>query len=251
MPNFEIDYSKVYKPSKAAIRRVDEMAARHPVGGLIVPEKLTDSMLLGDARGKAAIPQTVDCMDLCLPAKDQGEKPWCAAYAAAAYLENILFRRTHVPQSVDPTWIYEYAKKVDGMPNDPGTTIPAVLQALLAYKCFGENKCQIKTLRTLDHVLMALHQQQACLLGLNVSKEWYACNSKKTAIYAQKGCDKTQVGGHCVLCVGTIRDQGLLLRNSWGDKWGFYGTSIISFDEFRRQFLYGGVVDGVLDGMRL
>lgn len=251
MPKFEIDRDKVYQPSDAENRRASEMEARHPVGGLIIPSNVKDSMLLGDMRGSAAIPQTVDCMDFCLPAKDQGDKPWCAAYAAAEYLENILFRRTHVPQSVDPAWIYEYAKKVDGMPNEPGTSIQAVFQALLANKCFGNNNCQIKILRTLDHVLMALHQQQSCLLGLNVSKEWYVCNSKKTAIYAQKGCDKTQVGGHCVLCVGAIRDQGLLVRNSWGDKWGFYGTSIISFDEFNRQFIYGGVVDGVLDGMRL
>lgn len=251
MARFEIDRNKVYKPSDAESRRASEMEARHPAGGLMIPSNIRDSMLLGDARGTAAIPQTVDCMDFCLPAKDQGEKPWCAAYAAAAYLENIVFRRTHVPQSVDPAWIYKYAKKVDGMPYEQGTSIPAVFQALIANKCFGDNKCQIKMLSTLNHVLMALHQQQACLLGLNVSKEWYACNSKKTAIYAQKGCDDSQVGGHCVLCVGAIRDQGLLVRNSWGDKWGFYGTSIISFDEFKRQFIYGGVVDGVLDGMRL
>jgi len=247
---FKIDYRKVYKPSKSEQKRVEEMEARHPVGGLLAPRDGFREQPLS-ARDQIVTPKTMDSSDFCLPAKDQGTKPWCAAYSSAAYLETILFRRTHVPQTVDPTWIYEYAKRVDGMPNDDGTTITAVLKALLANKCFGDNICQIKTLMSLEQVMMALHQQQTCLVGLNISREWYACNSKKAAIYAQKGCDTTLVGGHCVLCVGVIRDQGVLVRNSWGEQWGFYGTAILSFDEFKRQFIYGGVIDGVLDGMRL
>lgn len=251
MSPFEIDFTKVYEPTAEDIKNAEEMASRHPAGGLIVPEEIRSALPMVSASDNIHTPLSLDCVDMCLPAKDQGKNPWCAAFGAASYLESILFRKTHVPKAVDPTWIYQYAKKVDGMPNEDGTTLQAVLEALLAHKCFGDNKCQIKILRTRQQVMMALHQQQACLLGLNVTKEWYACNEKKTAIYAQKGCDTTQVGGHCVLCVGARRRHGIVVRNSWGDKWGYYGSAIISFAEFDRQFLYGAAVDGVLDGMRL
>ena len=189
-------------------------------------------------------------MDYFLPAKDQGKKPWCAGYAAASYLENILWRRDDVPQKVDPTWIYQWAKQHDGMPNADGTSLTAVLDALTAYKFFPADVCPVKVLRTIEQVKYALHKYGCCLLGLNISKEWYSCNSKKTAIYGQKGCDNSLIGGHAV-AAGGMDENGIQLLNSWGEPWGRDGFFIISWKELSREFAYASVLDNSLNDMRM
>ena len=225
--------------------QIEEMAARYPVGDLVVPKDLETLPVLKVALSKFVVPKTVYCMDYFLPAKDQGKKPWCAGYAAAAFLENILWRRQDIPENVDPTWIYQWAKKHDGMPNVDGTSLTAVLDALLAEKWFPADKCATKVLRSQEQVKYALHKYGCCLLGLNISKEWYACNSDKTAVYGQKECGTSLIGGHAVVA-GGMDESGIYILNSWGEKWASYGRCLVTWDEFDRQFIYGAVIDNCL-----
>ena len=229
---------------------VEEMAARHPVGDLIVPRNLDELPALGFSSSQFVAPRTVYCMDYFLPAKDQGRKPWCAGYSAAAFLENILWRRDDVPQNVDPTWIYQWAKQHDGMPTIDGTSLTAVLDALLAHQCFPANKCQVKVLKSIEQVKYAIHKYGCCLLGLNISKEWYSCNSKKTAIYGQKGTDQSLIGGHAVVA-GGMDDTGIYILNSWGAEWASYGRVLLTWEQMKRQFIYGAVLDNCLVDVRI
>lgn len=228
----------------------DEMAARHPVGDLAIPRNIDDLPVLGFSASQFVAPRTVYCMDWFLPAKDQGKKPWCAGYAAAAFLENILWRRSDVPQNVDPTWIYQWAKQHDGMPSVDGTTLTAVLEVLLAHKCFPADKCPVKVLRTIDQVKYAIHKYGCCLLGLNISREWYSCNSRKTAIYGQEGCDQSLIGGHAV-AAGGMTEQGIYILNSWGEEWSSYGRVILTWEQLKKQFIYGAVIENCLIDMRM
>lgn len=229
---------------------IGEFESRHPVGDLVVPSDLDELPVLGFSSTQFVSPKTVYCMDYFLPAKDQGKKPWCAGYAAASFFENILWRRQDFPQSVDPTWIYQWAKQHDGMPNQDGTSLTAVLQALLAHNCFPVNECPVKVLRTVEQVKYALHKYGCCLLGLNISREWYACNANKTAIYGQAGFDHSLIGGHAVVAGGMNRN-GIYILNSWGDQWASHGRVLLTWDELSRQFIYGAVPDNCLVNVRI
>lgn len=224
---------------------IEEIEARHPVGDLIIPRDIDELPVLGFSPSQFVAPKTIYCMDYFLPAKDQGKKPWCAAYSAAEYLENILWRKDDVPQSIDPTWIYQWAKQHDGMPDVDGTSLNAVLAALLSRSFFPADKCRVKVLRTVDQVKYAIHKFGCCMLGLNISKEWYYCNSKKTAIYGQSGCNTDLIGGHAVVS-GGMDESGILILNSWGEDWASYGRALITWDELKRQFIYGAVIDNCL-----
>ena len=227
-----------------------EMEKRHPVGDLIVPANLNALPVLRYSHEQFVSPKTVYCMDYFLPSKDQGKKPWCAGYAAAAFLENILWRRNDFPQNVDPTWIYQWAKQHDGMPTADGTTLTAVLNALMSHQCFPADKCVVKVLRTIDQVKYALHKYGCCLLGLNISREWYSCNKKKTAIYGQEGCDQSLIGGHAVVA-GGMDATGIYILNSWGEEWASYGRVTITWDQLRKQFIYGAIIENCLVDLRM
>lgn len=228
----------------------EECEARHPVGGLEVPKDIDSLPVLKAPSTQFVAPKTIYCMDYFLNAKDQGKKPWCAGYASAAFLENVQWRRDDIPQEVDPTWIYKWAKAHDGMPNADGTTLTAALDALLDQRHFDREKCAVKVLRTPDQVKYALHKYGVCLLGLNITREWYSCNPKKTAIYGQKGCDHSSAGGHAVVAGGLDR-SGVYILNSWGEDWASYGRALITWEEFSKQFLYGAVINNCLADVRL
>lgn len=248
--------SRVYEPllpncfSVGRLTKAERIEALHPTGGLLTPKDLNRLPVLKVAGKKFIAPATIDLSDYNLRPKDQGNKPWCAAYAAAGFAENILWRKNDYPMEIDPSWIYEYAKKVDGMPDADGTTLTAVLQALLANKVFDSDICTIKVLRTLEQVKYAIHKFGCCLAGFNISKEWYGCNKKNPTIYGRKGTSQTLIGGHAVLCCGYDRNF-LKGRNSWGDEYGWYGDFAISWNKAEAQFAYGAVFDNCLYDMKM
>lgn len=227
-----------------------DMEARHPLGGLLIPPDLDDLPVLSFSASKFVAPRTIYCMDYFLPAKDQGKKPWCAGYAASSFLENIVWRRDDVPLNVDPTWIYQWAKQHDGRPNEGGTSLTAVLNALLAHNCFNQGQSPVKVLRTVEQVKYALHKYGACLLGLNITREWYGCNKNKTAIYGQSGYNPALIGGHAVVSGGYDKD-GIYILNSWGGDWGSHGRALLTWDQLARQFIYGAVPDNCLANVHI
>ena len=221
---------------------IKERKKEYKVGYLHIPDNF-DSLPTLSIFGKDFIaPETIDLRDYCVKTEDQGSKPWCAAYAACGFASNILWRKNDYPTSFNKEEIYKYAKSIDGSPKTDGTSLDAVLKALLHFNYFDKDICSVKILRTSLQVKYAIHKFGCCLLGMMVTDEWYRCNRSKSTI---SGTNDNALGGHAVLACGYNRD-GIIIQNSWNEGWGSYGFALITWDEFNREFIYGAVLDNCL-----
>lgn len=225
-----------------------EFVERHPVGFLSVPKTLDMMPVLKFSREKFVAPKEVMLMDYCTKTEDQGNTPMCAGYAASLFAENVLWRRDDYPVDIPPQPIYAHAKTLDGDPDGKGTSLTAVLQSLIDMGIFDKAVCSINVIRNLEQVKYAIHKFGCCLVGFNISQEWYECDKKKVEICG-KG-DQTRLGGHAVLCCGYNR-KGLAIANSWGEGWGHYGFAVIDWECAEKQFVYGAVLSNCLDGFKM
>ena len=62
---------------------VKDFRKAHPVGGCRIPAGAGKMPML--KFGKIDVPSFVDNRSYCTAVEDQGAKPWCAAYTAAAF----------------------------------------------------------------------------------------------------------------------------------------------------------------------
>lgn len=223
------------------------------VGYCKVPTQLKSMPTLSAFIGKNfTAPRTVDLRDYCTKTENQGQMPWCAAYTAAGWAENILWRKNDVIQQVDPAMIYREAKKIDGDPHGDGTTLDAVLQILLNKRYFDPYTCKIQVIWNTHGyntaIKYAIHKFGACLLACNITEEWYLCGPNKTSITGTKY--NNPVGGHAILCCG-YNEDGVIIQNSWGEEWGAYGFALITWEALSRQFLYAAVLSNCLNNMQM
>lgn len=230
--------------------KAEEFAKLHPVGFCKKPKNLDELPRLSAATGFMA-PKRVDLRDYCTQTEDQLDKPWCAAFAAAGWAENIMWRRNDRFDQIDPTWIYRYAKQIDGDPHGDGTTLTAVMQALLdkGNGMFDKYRCPVKVIRNNGLALRyAIHKYGCVLGGFDISREWY--NVSKERPFIENTAYEGGLGGHAVLICGYDR-EGVWLQNSWGWKWGEYGFARISWPCWNHQWIYGAVLDDCLAGFSL
>lgn len=188
-------------------------------------------------------PLTLDMRDLVLKTEDQGMTSMCAAYTATSWLESLLWRRTGKPVDYDPVKLYKKAKTLDGMPDQEGTTLDAVMYAIIDLNwapglsredvCFIDNSNQLKR---------AIHRYGTCLLGFAITDKWYDHMGK---LILDDVSGNTE-GGHAVICVG-YNEAGVLIQNSWGLNWGKYGFACIAWNVFNRQFVYGSYFKNCLN----
>lgn len=200
------------------------------------------------ASRKFFAPARVDCRDYMTPTEDQGDKPWCAAYAVANWAESMLWRRDDTFDQIKPEWIYAYAKEHDGMPDIEGTTLTAALEALRG-SVFDRDVCKVKVVKPNRLAFKyAIHKFGAIVAGFNVSEKWYEC-TKDNCVISELG--QENYGGHAVIVCGYDWD-GVYIQNSWGAKdWGNYGFAKIVWDVFEKQVVYGAVLSNVLDGLTI
>ena len=223
-------------------RSTKEYQAEYKLNCIITPQNLKELPLLV-AKSSFVAPTTIDLRDYCVETRDQGKLPWCAAFAATGFASNILWRKEDIPIHFSPERIYRYAKTVDGSPDTDGTSLVAVLEGLLNFRMLNPAKSSVKVLRTVEQVRYAVHKFGCCLVGLNVSNEWYVCNKNKSTISGKNNSEL--IGGHAVLVCGYNKD-GIIIQNSWGSDWGSYGFALITWNEFEREFIYGAVLDNCL-----
>ena len=225
---------------------IEEFAKLHPVGFCKRPKGLASLPSL-KATTQFMAPSRIDLRDYCTPTEDQGIKPWCAAYAAAQWTENIKWRLTDVPQNYDPAPIYKYAKSIDGDPGGDGTTLQAVLEWVRRY-VFTNPEGKVMTIRpTRLAVKYAVHKYGCILGGFDIDSSWWGVK-KDTPIINGKGA--ANQGGHAVLICGYDK-QGVWIQNSWGKSWGEWGFAKVAWEAFDKQFMYGAVLSHALDGMTL
>lgn len=218
-------------------------------GGLMVPKKLAKKSTFC-ANPLYTVPDKLILDGYNTPVENQGSLPYCAAYSASSFAENVLWRKTHIRKDIDPAPLYKYAKQIDGSPDTDGTYLECTLQALLDKKYFDANVCKIKTfggglfqnLTALKDLKSAIHQYGCCLAGFNITTEWYNPKNDNTIV----GDSSTEEGGHAVLIVGYDQNRVRIL-NSWGKEYADGGFVWISNEAFRKQFIYAAILTHCLD----
>ena len=188
-------------------------------------------------------PNTLDMRDLVLKTENQGKTSLCAAYTATSWLEALLWRRTGKPVDYDPVELYKKAKAIDGLPEQEGTTLDAVMFAMIELGWLkGCSKNDIKFIVDSNQLKKAVHKYGTCLLGFNITKKWYSHENKLVLSDATGPFE----GGHAVICTG-YNEVGVFIQNSWGLEWGKYGFACISWDVFNKQFMYGAYFKNCLN----
>jgi len=162
-----------------------------------VPERVkTKSLAALAASPRFTAPKTVDLRDYCTQTENQGNLPYCAAYTAVGFAENVMWRRDDYITQIDPVAIYKRAKEIDGDPGE-GTSLTAVLDVLLEKKYFDPNLCKIQviydTIGFEQSIKYAIHKFGCLLLACDITEEWYLCGPKKTAITGKN--NNRSVGG--------------------------------------------------------
>ena len=221
---------------------VDDFAKCHRVGFCIMPKDPAALAAPYVSSVNRAVPLSVLNLGSATKVEDQGSSPMCAAYSATSYIESILWRKTGVlPPDIDPCKLYDWAKHNDGDPDGDGTTLVAVLDGLAALGHIAPD-CETKVIMSPFDIKSAVHRYGFCLLGLNITDEWFRGNRDISDTSAPF------VGGHAVLCVG-YDDYGVWVLNSWGSVWGQGGFARISWNALYRQFMYGTFSSGVYRDM--
>jgi hypothetical protein len=188
-------------------------------------------------------PVTLDMRDLVLKTENQGGTSMCAAYTATSWVESLQWRRTGKPVDYDPVELYKKAKTLDGMPNEEGTTLDAVMYAMVDLGWLNRiSRRDIRFIYDSNQLKRAVHRYGTCLLGFSISDKWYDHRGK--LVFNDLG-GKNE-GGHAVICTG-YTEAGVLIQNSWGPGWGKYGFACISWEVFNRQFMVGAYFKNCLN----
>lgn len=215
-------------------------------GGLIGTSAIPRNSVARTAKNFVA-PTKLILDGYCTPVENQKGKPYCAAFAASSYAESILWRKRNYPEEIPIEPIYEEAKKIDGLPLIPGTSLEAAMQALLNLGYFDKDKCKVKLFYGeaagrddgLQSVKFAVHSYGCCVAGFNITDSWYKPSFFGNVIDARK--KDVNLGLHAVLITGYDKSRVRLL-NSWGKSYGDDGFVWISNEAFKRQFVLGSVI---------
>lgn len=219
-------------------------------GGLKVPDRIPKKETF-KAFNSFSVPKELICKSYNTPVENQGNLPYCAAYAASSFAENILWRKRHYPVEIDPVPLYKYAKTIDGDPNGGGTFLECTMEALLVKDYFDKDLCKIKQIGgasifgnsgAIRDVQFAIHRYGICMAGFDITDEWF--NPKGNWIRDDKVY--RSAGGHAVCIVGW-NEKGFLILNSWGKQYAEDGYVWITYDAFLRRFIYATTMTHVLD----
>ena len=249
------EYNNIIKPISDALKPLEPSNENnYVIGDCIVPKDIDvlPSLTLSSNRFQA--PRQIDNRDYCLKPLNQGQKPWCAAYTAKMFCEVIKWMERDYPDQnlISAETIYKYAKSIDGDPDGDGTTLTAVLKALLDKGIFDKSKCKIQVIRKTSNarelVKYAIHKFGVLPSAFNCTTEWYTLNPNKTCITG-KG-NYSICGGHAVL-IDYYDSYGVGFCNSWSENFGLDGHGMITWNMFDQQFLYAACLTNVFDGLKM
>lgn len=157
---------------------------------------------------------------------NQGNTPKCVAYAGAHWIECgpvvPKYGKGKQPPLYNPSTLYGWCQKVDGIPGKHEGTTTRALAKVLKAKGVVKSYHWAFTLKDLQQCLL---QVGPMVLGINWYSDMFEPDTKKfihpTGEFA---------GGHGILAMGVNMDQGWIkLKNSWGTDWGENGHCYLSF----------------------
>lgn len=168
---------------------------------------------------------------------DQGSEGACVGFAWA----HELAARPSVIQNVAASSayrIYKMAQTMDDWPgeNYEGTSVLGGIKAV--QDMFPGIIGGYRWAFSFDDLIETLGYFGPAVLGIN----WYSgmLNTGSDGFVHATG---QVVGGHAILARGVnLKKKAVLLRNSWGEDWGFFGDCMVSFDDMRKLLSEEGEV---------
>ncbi|MBI4698401.1 MAG: C1 family peptidase [Nitrospirae bacterium] len=206
------------------------------------------------------IPPKVDWTKKMSPVRDQGDEGTCVGFAATCgmkeYHEFLDYRKL---VTLSPRFLYNEAKKIDGMPRAEGTTIRAAMQALSKkgvcqekfwpYSPHQTNKAgegafsNAKKFRVmtyarilnLNELRLSLATKGPCVIGVEVFEEMM---KTKTGLVPMPKKNKSILGGHAICPVGyNDKKKVIKFKNSWSDAWGQKGYGYLPYTYIERYMM--------------
>ncbi len=225
----------------------------------LIPHKITKIKPLSSLKLPVELPSKIDLRQYMSPIKDQGKLGTCAAFAGIGAKEYYDGKEYNTTMDLSEYYLYYYAKKLDGMPKEEGTTLEAIAYALMLYGAseeklypYNPNKYpedppsqeaeknakkyiikQYYSLENVEDIKKALYQNGAVFIGILVCENFL--NPVNGFIPIPEGY---VLGGHG-MCVAGFDDNMkdpwghkgcFIVKNSWGSDWGDNGYCYISYD---------------------
>ncbi|MCE5190329.1 MAG: C1 family peptidase [Actinomycetia bacterium] len=207
----------------------------------------------------------VDLRSELPPVRDQGQSPFCVAFALTAVHEN-----GASVERLSEASLFDTCKKVDGLPVDSGTTIDAATWALEAWgQCRAEDwpldstppaalrfaagldfpdgsrRCLLKPHATsTSSLIAALDARKPIGVVVQLTREFYRAQKGRVALTAG---DEAIPARHALVLVGydltgSTSGGAFIFRNSWGSAWGEHGYGRATFEYLERWVAPRGVV---------
>lgn len=206
------------------------------------------------------LPKKIDYTPKLSPVKDQGDEGTCVSFACAAgmkeYQELLDYKKL---VELSPRFVYSECKKIDGMPQEEGTTIRAAMQTLESrgvcqekfwpYAPHQKDKpkegaavnakkfCVMTYARmlNLNELRLSLASKGPCVIGVEVFE---GMMKTKTGIVPMPKKNETALGGHAICPVGyDDKKKVVKFKNSWSDKWGQKGYGFLPYVYIERYMM--------------
>jgi len=200
------------------------------------------------------LPKNLDFSDRMSAVSDQGDEGTCVGFATVdgmkEYQERVEWNKD-VQLSV--RYVYSNAKKLDGMPNEEGTSIRIAMK-VLEKKGAAPDRCwpykphqtdrpcakadelampfrieRYVRIKTLDEMKESLFVNGPFVAGVYVFDSWAKAEADGTVPMPKPG-DKI-VGGHAICIVGYDDHKKMFkFKNSWSPRWGDCGYGYLPYD---------------------
>lgn len=196
------------------------------------------------------LPKSIDYTDDMTEVGDQGAEGTCVGWACAngckEYQEMIDYGER---VRLSPRFLYDECKKLDGFPNEEGTSIAVAMKVLrnigvcreIYYPYYGSmnnsipiykdaNKYRILTyarISNLGELKASLVKFGPCVAGVEVFNGFMQTKNGYVPIPA---VGEESLGGHAICIVGYNDDLEVVkFKNSWGKDWGEEGYGYLSY----------------------
>ena len=208
----------------------------------------------------AKIPKKIDYTSKLSPVRNQGNEGTCVGFATATgmkeYQEKLDYGKL---VTLSPRFVYNECKKIDGMPEEEGTTIRMAMKVLATkgvcrekfwpYSTYQKTKakrgavgdakkfCVITYARilTLNELRSSLFTKGPCVIGVEVFKGFM--DTKTGRVPLPKG-NEISLGGHAICAVGYDDATKLIkFKNSWSIKWGRKGYGYLHYAYIERYMI--------------
>jgi hypothetical protein len=207
----------------------------------------------------AKAPTKIDYTTQMSPVRDQGDEGTCVAFATGCgvkeYQERIDYSKL-VPMS--PRFLYSICKKLDGLPDEEGTTIRVAMKALKKYGTCRERfwpyrphqkdkprpgaakdaarfkERSYARILNLNELKLSISSKGPCVAGVEVFK---GMMKTRTGVVPMPKRGERPLGGHAICLVGYDDRRGFVkFKNSWGRSWGDKGYGWFSY-EYIEKFM--------------